>query len=86
MPNDTRGSILATYGVMSDVLLRGQMADLFDGGTNFVPEVTFEGGIVVLDLSTKIYGPARQAGSHASRLGHADHIGGTMPEDSRSRA
>jgi hypothetical protein len=58
MPNDTRGSILATYGVMADVLLRGQMADLFDGGTNFVPEVTFEGGIVVLDLSTKIYGAA----------------------------
>ena len=58
LPNDTRGSILATYGVMADVLLRGQMADLFDDGTNFVPEITFDGGIIVLDLSTKIYGQA----------------------------
>jgi len=58
MPNDTRGSILATYGVMADVLLRGHMADLFDGETNFVPELTHEGAIVVLDLPTKIYGQA----------------------------
>jgi hypothetical protein len=58
MPNDTRGSILATYGVMADVLLRGQMADLFDGETNFVPDLTFGGAIIVLDLPTKIYGQA----------------------------
>jgi hypothetical protein len=58
MPNDTRGSILATYGVMADVLLRGHMADLFDGETNFVPEVTHEGAIIVLDFPTKIYGQA----------------------------
>jgi hypothetical protein len=58
MPNDTRGSILATYGVMADVLLRGHMADLFDGETNFVPDVTFDGAIIVLDLPTKVYGQA----------------------------
>lgn len=58
MPPDTRGSILATYGVMADVLLRGHMADLFDSETNFVPEVTFEGAILVLDLPTKVYGQA----------------------------
>ena len=58
MPNDTRGSILATYGVMADVLLRGHMADLFDGETNFVPDLTFEGAIIVLDLPTKVYGQA----------------------------
>jgi hypothetical protein len=58
MPNDTRGSILATYGVMADVLLRGQMADLFDGETNCIPDLTFEGAIIVLDLPTKIYGQA----------------------------
>src|SRR4029077_2073240 len=51
MPNDTRGSILATYGVMADVLLRGHMADLFDGETNFVPELSFDGAIIVLDLA-----------------------------------
>ncbi len=58
MPSDTRGSILATYGVMADVLLRGHMADLFDGETNFVPDLTFDGAIIVLDLPTKIYGQA----------------------------
>jgi type IV secretory pathway TraG/TraD family ATPase VirD4 len=58
MPNDTRGSVLATYGVMADVLLRGHMADLFDGETNFVPELCFDGAIIVLDLPIKIYGQA----------------------------
>ena len=58
MPSDTRGSVWATYGVMADVLLRGHMADLFDGETNFLPELTFEGAIVVLDLPLKIYGQA----------------------------
>jgi hypothetical protein len=58
MPNDTRGSILATYAVMADVLLRGHMADMFDGETNFVPDLTFEGVIIVLDLPTKVYGAA----------------------------
>jgi len=58
MPNDTRGSILATYAVMADVLLRGHMADMFDRETNFVPDLTFDGAIIVLDLPTKIYGAA----------------------------
>jgi hypothetical protein len=58
MPSDTRGSILATYSVTSDVLLRGHMAELFDGETNFVPELTFDGAIIILDLSIKIYGQA----------------------------
>jgi len=58
MPNDTRGSILATYAVMADVLLRGHMADLFDGETNFIPDLTFDGAIIVLDLPTKVYGQA----------------------------
>lgn len=56
MPHDTRGSILATYSVMADVLLRGHMADLFDGGTTFFPEMSFDGAIIVADLSTKMYG------------------------------
>ena len=56
MPNDTRGSILATYAVMADVLLRGHMADLFDGETNFLPDLTFDGAIIVLDLPIKVYG------------------------------
>lgn len=58
MPNDTRGGILATYGVMADVLLRGHMADLFDGETNFLPDLTFDGAVIILDLPTKVYGQA----------------------------
>jgi hypothetical protein len=58
MPADTRGSIFATYSVMADVLLRGHMAELFDGETNFVPDLSFGGAIIVLDLPTKIYGQA----------------------------
>jgi hypothetical protein len=57
-PHETRGSILATYGVMADVLLRGHMADLFDGDTTCVPEMSFEGAIIVLDLPVKTYGQA----------------------------
>lgn len=58
MPSDTRGSVMATYSVMADVLLRGHMADLFNGDTNFIPEITFDGAIIVLDLATKVYGQA----------------------------
>jgi hypothetical protein len=58
MPDETRGSIYATYNTMADVLLRGHMADLFDGETNFVPELTFDGAIIVLDLPVKVYGQA----------------------------
>ena len=56
LPPDTRGSVYATYGVLMDVLLRGQMADLFDTSTNFIPELTFSGAIIILDLPTKVYG------------------------------
>ena len=58
LPNDTRGSILATYAVMADVLLRGHMADMFDRETNFIPDLTFDGAIIVLDLPIKVYGQA----------------------------
>ena len=34
------------------------MADLFDGETNFVPDLTFDGAIVILDLPIKVYGQA----------------------------
>jgi len=56
LPPETGGSVYATYNAMADVLRRGTMADLFDGETNFIPELTFEGAIIVLDLPTKIYG------------------------------
>jgi len=43
---------------MADVLVRGDMAELFDTGTNILPEMTHQGAIIVLDLPTKVYGQA----------------------------
>jgi len=57
-PEETRGSILATWGTAAEPLMRGQLADLFGSDTNFVPEVSFSGAIIVLDLPTRIYGKA----------------------------
>jgi hypothetical protein len=57
-PNETRGSVLATWGTVADVLLRGHMAELFGGETNFVPDVSFNGAVIILDLPVKVYGPA----------------------------
>jgi type IV secretory pathway TraG/TraD family ATPase VirD4 len=57
-PPETRGSVLATWGAMADPLLRGQMAQLFGGETNFVPDLSFHGAIIVLDLPVKVYGAA----------------------------
>ncbi len=63
IPNDTRGSVLASYSVLADVLLRGDMADLFDSDTNFVPQMTFEGAVICINLPVKLYG---QAGLYAT--------------------
>lgn len=58
MPNDTRGSIIASYSVLADVLLRGDMADIFDSDTNIIPEFTFQGVIICLNFPTNKYGAA----------------------------
>ena len=57
-PADTRGSIAATWSTAADMLMRGQLADLFGTDTTFLPELTFDGAIVVLDLPVKVYGAA----------------------------
>lgn len=62
MPHDTRGSVIASYSVLADVLLRGDMADLFDADTNFIPDLTFEGAVICLNLPPKRFG---QASIHA---------------------
>jgi len=56
MPPETRGSVFATWGTMVDPLLRGQMAELFGTETNFIPELSFNGAVIVLDLSTEVFG------------------------------
>lgn len=58
VPHDTRGSIATTWSTAADMMMRGTMADLFGTDTTFVPELTFAGAIVVLDLPVKVYGAA----------------------------
>jgi hypothetical protein len=56
LPHDTRGSILSTFTTTADVFVRGTIGELFSTGLNIVPEVTFEGAILVIDLPVKAFG------------------------------
>jgi hypothetical protein len=63
LPPDTSGSVLASYSVNADVLLRGQNAEIFDSDTNFIPEMCFEGGaLITLNM------PPRRDGDAAGDL------------------
>jgi len=57
-PPDTKGSIIASWDAVADSLLGGQIAELFDTTTNFVPEVSFGGAIIAINLPKTIYGDA----------------------------
>lgn len=46
----TRSSVTFTLSAMIQDLLLGTLRELFSTGTNFVPEDTFEGAIIILDL------------------------------------
>lgn len=52
MPDKTRGSITITLAVLLQDLQLGTLRELFATGTNFFPEDTHEGAIIVLDLPT----------------------------------
>jgi hypothetical protein len=57
----TRSCIISTVGGTLDPLLRGVVRELFcSGKTNVVPEVTHQGGILILDLPTLEFGVAGQ--------------------------
>ncbi|MBY0504439.1 MAG: TraM recognition domain-containing protein [Bryobacteraceae bacterium] len=56
LPQDTRGSIISTFTTMADIFLRGQIGTLFSNGLTIVPEVAFEGGIIVIDIPIKTFG------------------------------
>jgi hypothetical protein len=57
-PPETRRSILATWSVFGDSFLRGVVNELFGGETNFVPELSHTGAVIVIDLPVKQYGQA----------------------------
>ena len=50
MHERTRTSITSVLGSMIQDMMLGTIADLFLTGTNFIPDDTFEGAIILLDL------------------------------------
>lgn len=56
MPDKTRGSIIATFTSIADLLLHGMAWELFCTDTNIVPEVTFQNNkILVIDVPIEKY-------------------------------
>ena len=53
LPDDTRGGIEAMYTTVVEGFLRGEMRRLFSTTTDILPEMTFEGAVIVLDLPLK---------------------------------
>ncbi len=52
---ETRSVIVSTFTSMADCFLRGMLRNLFCADTNFGPEDTFDGKIIVLNLPVKEY-------------------------------
>lgn len=51
----TKTSIVATFTSLADILAHGQIWQMFGTTTNIVPEVAFDGAIIVLDLPIQQY-------------------------------
>lgn len=49
----TRSIIVSTFTSMADCFLRGTLRELFCTTTNVVPELSFEGAVIILDLPIK---------------------------------
>jgi hypothetical protein len=52
-PIETRSVIVSTFTSMADCFLRGMLGRLFCTETNFTPEDTFKGKIIIFDLPVK---------------------------------
>lgn len=55
MPEKTRGSVVMTLTSMAHPFLTGQLRELFCTTTTIKPQDTFDGKIIVVDLSVKEY-------------------------------
>ena len=55
LANETRSVIVSTFTSMADCFLRGMLRSLFCTDTNFSPEDTFDGKIIILNLPVKEY-------------------------------
>lgn len=56
----TRSIVVNMFTGLADVLMRGVLFDLFCNRTTFVPELTHEGAIIVLDLPIKEFNEVGQ--------------------------
>jgi hypothetical protein len=54
----TRSNIVATLTSTLAPFLRGMLRERFCMGTNFIPELTHEGAIIIVDFPVKIWGDA----------------------------
>ncbi|MEX2206685.1 MAG: hypothetical protein WEF50_10705 [Myxococcota bacterium] len=61
LSDKTRASIISSFTAMADPLLRGVLHTLFCTETNFRPEDSFNGRIILLDLPLKQFGVAGRA-------------------------
>jgi hypothetical protein len=52
----TRTSIVSTFTSVADILSHGIAWELLASGLTLVPEVTFDGKVILLDISTQEYG------------------------------
>jgi hypothetical protein len=55
MPERTRSTVMEMFLGLAEPFLTGLLNDHFSQGTNLVPEVTFDGKIIVLDFPVKNY-------------------------------
>lgn len=62
---EPRSSIVSMVGALTDMLMRGDVRELFLTGMNIVPDVTENGGIIVFDMPVQEY---REAGRFAQVL------------------
>jgi type IV secretory pathway TraG/TraD family ATPase VirD4 len=57
----TRSSVISTFTSMADAFLRRPFRQLFCSTTTYVPELSHQGIIIVLNLPVKLYGEAGRA-------------------------
>lgn len=51
----TRSGVVATFTSVADLLSHGLLHQLLGTDTNFVPEVAFDGAVIILDISVQEY-------------------------------
>jgi hypothetical protein len=65
MSDRTRATVISIFTGMADAFLRGLLPRIFDRPSNFTPEDTLDGKIIILDLPVKMY---HEVGTYAQVL------------------